>query len=98
MTEACLGLAVALTCVLAFVSYVQLLYLESLRLLKREAPSLEYFREHLAERIGFDTERGSLAFSLIKHVLLVLIGVLYLCGLIRPEAPPWQSVLEAIVC
>ncbi len=98
MQGICLGLAVALTCVLAFVSYVQLLYLESLRLLKRETPSLEYFREHLEDRIGLDTERGSLAFSLIKHVLLVLVGVLYLCGLLRPEAPPWQSVLEAIGC
>lgn len=98
MQGICLGLAVALTCVLAFVSYVQLLYLESLRLLKRETPSLEYFREHLEDRIGLDAERGSLAFSLIKHVLLVLVGVLYLCGLLRPEAPPWQSVLEAIGC
>ncbi|MGH9624153.1 MAG: hemolysin family protein, partial [Bryobacteraceae bacterium] len=66
--------------------------------LKRETPSLEYFREHLEDRIGLDTERGSLAFSLIKHVLLVLVGMLYLCGLLRPEAPPWQSVLEAIGC
>ncbi|MGH9581954.1 MAG: hemolysin family protein [Bryobacteraceae bacterium] len=94
----CLGLAIALTCLLAFVSYVQLLYLESLRLLKREALSLEYFREKLAERIGLDAEHGSLAFSLIKHVLLVLIGVLYLCGLMRPDAPQWQSVLESIGC
>jgi putative hemolysin len=93
-----IGLALALTCVLAFVSYVQLLYLESLRLLKREVPSLEYFRDKLAERIGFDAEHGSLAFSLIKHVLLVLISVLFLCGLIRPAAPQWQSALEAIAC
>lgn len=98
MPGTCLGLAVALTFVLAFVSYVQLLYLESLRLLKRETPSLEYFREHLTDRIGLDAERGSLAFSLIKHVLLVLVGVLYLCGLLRPAAPVWQSVLEAIAC
>src|SRR5579875_2067296 len=36
-------LAVALTALLAFVSYVQLLYFESLRLLRREALSLEFF-------------------------------------------------------
>lgn len=94
----CLGLAIALACLLAFVSSVQLLYLESLRLLKRETPSLEYFRENAADRIGLETERGSLAFSLIKHVMLVLVGVLFLCGLIRPGAPLWQSVLEAIGC
>jgi CBS domain containing-hemolysin-like protein len=98
MDIVCIGLALALTCLLAFVSYVQLLYLESLRLLRREVPSLEYFREKLADRIGLDAEHGSLAFSLIKHVLLVLVSVLYLCGLIRPAAPQWQSVLEAIAC
>lgn len=98
MNAVCLGLAIALTCALAFVSYVQLLYLESLRLLKRETHSLEYFREKLAERIGLDTERGSVVFSLMKHVLLVLIGVLYLCGLVRPGVPQWQSVLESIAC
>ncbi len=96
MTFLCLALALALTCFLAFVSYVQLLYLESLRLIRREVPSVEFFRDNLAARIGLEPEHGSLAFSLVKHVSLFLIGVFYLCALVRPAVPHWQSVLEAI--
>lgn len=96
MSLLCLGLALFLTCLLSFVSYVQLLYLESLRLIRREVPSLEFFRETLVEKIGLEPEEGSLAFSLIKHVSLFLVGIFYLCSLVRPGVPHWQSVLEAI--
>ena len=96
MNLACIGIALLLTVVMCFVSYVQLLYLESLRLIRRELPALEFFRETLAGRIGLEPEEGSLAFSLIKHVSLFLVGVFYLCALVRPGVPPWQSVLEAI--
>jgi putative hemolysin len=92
----CLGLAFAFTLLLCFVSYVQLLYLESLRLIRREVPSLEYFRDTLVSKIGLDAEDGSLAFSLIKHVSLFLMGVFYLCAFVRPGIAHWQSVLEAI--
>ena len=92
----CLAIAIALTCLLCFVSYVQLLYLESLRLIRRDVPALDFFRETLAGKIGLDPEHGSLAFSLVKHVSLFLIGVFYLCALVRPEVPHWQSVIEAI--
>lgn len=96
MNQLCLALALVLTCLLGFVSYVQLLYLESLRLLRREVPSLEYFRETLAEKIGLEMEHGALTFSLIKHVSLALAGLFYLCTVVRPGVPHWQSVLEAI--
>ncbi|HZS55544.1 MAG TPA: hemolysin family protein [Bryobacteraceae bacterium] len=96
MTLLCLAIALLLTALLTFVSYVQLLYLESLRLIRREVPSLEFFRETLAGKIGLDPEHGSLAFSLIKHVSLFSIGLFYLCALVRPNAPHWQSVLEAL--
>jgi putative hemolysin len=95
MAALCLLMALALSVLLCFVSYVQLLYLESLRLLRRETPALEFFRETLADEIGLEQERGSLAFSLIKHISLFLIGVFFLCGLLRSEAPHGQSVLEA---
>jgi putative hemolysin len=95
MTTLCLFVACGLTALLCFVSYVQLLYLESLRLLRRETPALEFFRETLAADIGLEQERGSLAFSLIKHISLFLIGVFFLCALVRSDAPHWQSVLEA---
>src|SRR5579863_2666841 len=96
MTLVCLAIALILTLLLTFVSYVQLLYLESLRLIRRESPALEFFRETLVGKIGLDPEQGSLAFSLIKHVSLFSIGLFYLCALVRPNAPHWQSVLEAL--
>ena len=96
MTLLCLALAITLSCLLCFVSYVQLLYLESLRLLRREVPALDYFRETLAGKIGLDPEQGALAFSLIKHVSLFLIGVFYVCALAHREIALWESVAEAI--
>ena len=95
MTFLCWGAALVLSILLGFVSYVQLLYLESLRLLRRETPALEHFREELSAAIKLDSERGSLSFSLIKHISLPLVGVFFLCAVTRPEAPPWQRVLEA---
>ncbi len=97
MTYLCLTIAIVLTLVLAFVAFVQLLYLESLRLIRREVPSLEFFRETLSGKIGLDPEQGSLAFSLIKHVSLFSMGLFYLCALVRPGVPHWQSVLEALL-
>lgn len=97
MNVSCLAAALALTCLLGFVSYVQLLYLESLRLLRRESPALEYFRETISQKIGVETEHGALAFSLIKHISLPLVGLFFLCALVRPGVPHWQSVVEAII-
>ncbi len=96
MNLPCLALALAFTALLVLVSYIQLLYHESLRLIKREVPSLEYFRETLSGKIGLDTEQGSLRFSLIKHISLPLAGVFFLCALVRPAIPDWQAVLESV--
>src|SRR3954471_6868811 len=74
MTLLCLGLAFGLTLLLGFVSHIQLLYLESIRIIRRETQSLQYFRETLAGQIGLELELGSLSFSLVKHALLFLIG------------------------
>lgn len=95
MNPFCLLAAFVLTVLLCFTSYVQLLYLESLRLLRRETKALVFFRETLSAKIGLEQERGSLAFSLLKHISLILIGVLFLCGFERPDVPNWQIVLEA---
>ena len=48
----CLAIAAALTILLCFVSYVQLLYLESQRLIRHELPSLEFFRDTLPPEAG----------------------------------------------
>jgi CBS domain containing-hemolysin-like protein len=60
------------------VTCIQVLYLESLRIRSRELPSLAFFKESIEPRIGLTTEQGALAFSLVKHAGLVILGCLLL--------------------
>ena len=41
---------------LGLVTFVQLLYLESMRLRTRDLPSLKFFKETVEDRLGMDTE------------------------------------------
>jgi CBS domain containing-hemolysin-like protein len=66
---------------LILVTCVQVLYLESLRIRARERASLEFFKQTLESKLGLETERGSLTFSLIKHVGLAIVGCLTLAVL-----------------
>jgi CBS domain containing-hemolysin-like protein len=84
--------AFLLSVLLCLVSFVQLLYLESLRLRTREYPSLQYFKETIQEALGYETERGALVFSLIKHTLLVLCGTAF--TLAAAGLPLWLQFLE----
>ena len=59
---------------LGLMTFVQILYLESLRLRTRDLPSLKFFKETLEDRIGLKTEDGAGAFSLVKHSLLSVVG------------------------
>jgi CBS domain containing-hemolysin-like protein len=68
-------LAVSLILLTGF-AFVQLLYLESLRLRARDSEALEYFKENIAPELGFETDHGALVFSLYKHGLLVCTGAL----------------------
>jgi putative hemolysin len=70
--------AFAVALLLAFVTLVQMLYMDSLRLRTKEFPMLQVFRLEMDERIGLRTEAGVLAFSLIKHSLIALLGTLML--------------------
>lgn len=63
---------------LALASSVQLLYLESQRLRPRDLPSLAFFKTVVEEKIGLETEQGALSFSLLKHAILAVLGVLVL--------------------
>ena len=54
---------------LGLVTFVQLLYLESLRLRTRDLPALKFFKETLEDKIGLKTEDGAGTFSLIKHTV-----------------------------
>ncbi len=81
------------------VTCVQLLYLESLRIRARERPALEFFKQTLEARLGLETERGSLTFSLIKHIGLALIGCLTLAatsaGTLWGSGQGWEGLLVA---
>jgi CBS domain containing-hemolysin-like protein len=62
---------------LALMTFVQVLYLESLRLRTRDLPSIKFFKETLEDRIGLKTEDGAGTFSLIKHAMLIFLGIAY---------------------
>ncbi|HKE22463.1 MAG TPA: hemolysin family protein [Bryobacteraceae bacterium] len=89
--------AIVATPLLGLVTFVQLLYLESLRLRTRDLPSLDFFKETVQPRLGLKTEQGADAFSIVKHTLLALLGIFYFAWIMDGEtwnAPVfWQSVL-----
>jgi putative hemolysin len=84
-------LAVALT----LVTLLQLLYMESQRLMARDLPALQFFKEKLEDMIGLPEDRGALTFSLIKHTLLLLIALCFLALYLGDRAPAWEVLLEA---
>ena len=86
---------VALGTVLALVTVVQTLYLESLRLRSREYAALEYFKESIEEALGLETERGALTYTLLKHTLLAALGVLVLALVLAGREVLWRAALEA---
>ena len=94
MNYALFAATVVAVVLLTIASAVQLLYLESLRLRTRDLPSLEFFKNAVEERIGLDTDRGALSFSLLKHAALALMGVLVLANLLT-GALTWANLLEA---
>ncbi|SRR5579883_370708 len=81
--------------IVTVVTCVQVLYLESLRIRTRDRAALEFFKETLEKRLGLETERGSLTFSLIKHIGLAVIGCLTF-GAALPNSPSWEAL--AISC
>ncbi len=74
---------------LALTTFVQVLYLESLRLRTRDLPSLKFFKETLEDKLGMKTEDGAGAFSLVKHTLLSILGILYFAWF--SDGAPWQA-------
>jgi putative hemolysin len=80
---------------LAIVTFVQVLYLESMRLRTRDLPSLRFFKETLEDRLGMKTERGAGSFSLIKHSLLLLVGICYFAGFADGHPWSWEAFWQA---
>jgi putative hemolysin len=70
--------AVIAALILTLATVVQMLYMDSLRLRTREFAMLQLFRSEIDERIGLKAEAGVLAFSLIKHSLLAILGAISL--------------------
>jgi putative hemolysin len=80
---------------LAIVSFVQVLYLESMRLRTRDLPALKFFKETLEDKFGMKTERGAGAFSLVKHTLLLLVGICYFAWIADGQPWNWETVWQA---
>jgi CBS domain containing-hemolysin-like protein len=86
-------IAFVFSAVICLVCFVQLLYLESMRLRARDYPSLDFFKTELQKDLGFELEAGALVFSLLKHSLLVLCGAaLVAAGLAHRGS--WLYALE----
>lgn len=75
---------------------IQVLYLESQRIRARDLPSLEFFKETLETKIGLETEKGALVFSLVKHIGLAVVGVLTLAAT-EENAGGWQGLAAACI-
>lgn len=89
-----------LAAVIVLTTFVQLLYLESMRLRSHSSESLDLFKASIEERIGLRDDAGALAFSLLKHSCLVALGavILALSLLLRGLATAmWQALLETWV-
>ena len=104
MTTLLFVLALAAALLLIPICFVQWLYIEALRLRAREQPALTFFKETLEEKLRLKLEEGALAFSLIKHSLLMTLAILMFAAIEHgdptlrvPAQPLWRSVIEAAV-
>src|ERR1700691_3809732 len=94
MTWFAIGATIVWAVLLCIITVVQVLYMESLRLRSRDLPALQFFKAPLEDRIGVRGDDGLLAFSLIKHTLVLLLGVCFLATR-EGQAAPWQNLFEA---
>ncbi len=98
MIPALITLAVLTGGLLVLLTYVQLLYLEALRLRPHERPALDYFKEHIQPRLGLETERGVLTFSLLKHTLLLFFAVIFIVlGWLLRDGNRIRPILESFI-
>ena len=84
-----------LACLVVLSSFVQLLYLESLRLRSRESAALNHFKEEFEDRLGLKLETGALTFSLIKQSLTALLGVFAMAFMGMGHVEFWNGLAEA---
>ncbi|MGO4879527.1 MAG: hemolysin family protein [Bryobacteraceae bacterium] len=97
MTLALTILIPLLSLLLGLVTFVQLLYLESLRLRPRDLPAIRFFRETLEDKIGFEAEDGAACFTLVKHTTILSIGIAYFVTFADGQPWNWPELLETMV-
>jgi putative hemolysin len=97
MTLAIWIATVVLAVLLVLSTYVQMLYLESLRLRTRDLPALQFFKGSIEERLGFKTDEGALRFSLIKHTALPFLGICSLASGVLWTPLTLTSLGEAVI-
>ncbi|MEO8661146.1 MAG: hemolysin family protein [Bryobacteraceae bacterium] len=95
MTYLFVGGALVLATVLMLATYIQLLYMESLRLRTRESAALEHFKDVLEDKLRVKGDRGVLVYSLLKHTSLLLLGIDMVGVAISHAGPVWGGYLEA---
>jgi CBS domain containing-hemolysin-like protein len=89
--------AILISALLCLSTLVQVLHMEAVRLRPRELPTLELFKESLQLRLGLTVESGALAFSIVKHTLLLALVVVIFTSGVAAHEPLWQSSLEALM-
>jgi len=97
MTFVLLIIAGLLTLLVSLIAFVQLLYLESMRLRTRDMPALDFFKQTLETRLGMKTETGVISFSMIKYTLMLFIAILMLDGLAMGGPITWIVFTEATI-
>lgn len=80
--------------VLCVVTFVQLLFMESLRLRARNVPALAFFKETMEDRISHGAPRAMLAFSLTKHTCLVAQTLLWVLMMDSKPGVQWMTFLQ----
>lgn len=91
-------IGVLLAAVIVLTTFVQLLYLESMRLRAHSSASLDLFKASIEDRIGLKDEAGALAFSLLKHSCLVALGAILLAISLHGVATAvWEAAIETIL-
>ncbi len=81
MTALFVLLALLLTISMLVVTVVQMLYLESQRLRVRDVPSMQFFKSTLSQQLSLEIEDGALAWSVIKHTMLLGSGMCVLAAI-----------------
>ena len=97
MTFALLTAAGILTLLISVIGFVQLLYLESLRLRTRDLPALEFFKQTFEKELGMKAETGVLSFSLLKYTLMLLIAILMLDAFAGGRPITWIAFTEGAI-